>query len=309
MLFFVYYKLQKYEKYSYLSLFFLLCHFLLLILHAFLDMGELILGILCGIALSLFFSFGPAFFSQIRMSIQYGYRKSYPFAFGVSASDVIIVFLMLTVLKNVDLYELLHNVWVASIGGLVLVLMGFYYLKKEVKTYENKQSKIKFKSIGSDPRRRTIFMQGFVINLANPLIWIYWVSVIALLTGELNLTVAERYIFFVGVLGSTLGLDILKCKLASMLQQIITAKLLNITNKICAVVMFAFAAYIVVSMVLYQVSPKVREHEQQQGPPSSTQVIKKIHHLQKDENTFSLFHSPRLSGDSSNSDTDSKMHK
>ena len=175
MLFFIYYKLQKYEKYSYLSLFFLLCHFLLLILHAFLDMGELILGILCGIALSLFFSFGPAFFSQIRMSIQYGYRKSYPFAFGVSASDIIIVFLMLTVLKNVDLYELLHNVWVASIGGFVLVLMGFYYLKKEVKTYEDKQSKIKFKSIGGDPRRRTIFMQGFVINLANPLIWIYWV--------------------------------------------------------------------------------------------------------------------------------------
>ena len=80
-------------------------------------MGELILGILCGIALSLFFSFGPAFFSQLRTSIQYGYRKSYPFAFGVSAGDVIIVFLMLTVLKNVDLYELLHNVWVASIGG------------------------------------------------------------------------------------------------------------------------------------------------------------------------------------------------
>ena len=148
-------------------------------------MGELILGILCGIALSLFFSFGPAFFSQLRTSIQYGYRKSYPFAFGVSASDVIIVFLMLTVLKNVDLYELLHNVWVASIGGLVLILMGFYYLKKEVTIHEDKRHKIKFKSIGSDPRRRTIFMQGFVINIANPLIWIYWVSVIALMSDSL----------------------------------------------------------------------------------------------------------------------------
>lgn len=290
--------LQKYEKYSYLNLFFPLCHFLLLFLHTFLDMGELILGILCGIALSLFFSFGPAFFSQLRTSIQYGYRKSYPFAFGVSASDVIIVFLMLTVLKNVNLYELLHNVWVASIGGLVLILMGIYYLKKEVAIHEDKRRKIKFKSMDSDPRRRTIFMQGFVINIANPLIWIYWVSVIALLTGELNLTVAERYIFFIGVLGTTLGLDILKCKLASMLQQIITARLLNITNKICAVVMFAFAAYIVVSMVLYQVSPQVREHEQQQGPPSSTQMIKKIHHLQKSDSSVSFLHIPRMSGDS-----------
>ena len=164
-------------------------------------MGELLLGILCGIVLSLFFSFGPAFFSQIRTSIQYGYRKSYPFAFGVSVGDIIIVFLMLTVLKNVNLYELLHNVWVASIGGAVLVVMGIYFLRKEVTSLEDEEKHIKFKSKDGDPRRRTIFMQGFVINIVNPLIWIYWVSVIALLTGELNLTVLERYIFFLGVLG------------------------------------------------------------------------------------------------------------
>ena len=157
-------------------------------------MIELILGIVCGIALSLFFSFGPAFFSQIRTSIQYGYRKSYPFAFGVSAGDVLIVFLMLTVLKNVNLYELLHNVWVASIGGAVLIIMGIYYLKKEVSSLEGKESRIKFKSIGSDPRRRTIFMQGFIINFVNPTIWIYWVSVIALLTGELNLSVTPHVV-------------------------------------------------------------------------------------------------------------------
>ena len=270
-------------------------------------MGELLLGILCGVALSLFFSFGPAFFSQLRMSIQYGYRKSYPFAFGVSASDVIIVFLMLTVLKNVNLYELLHNVWVASIGGLVIVLMGLHFLHKEVTDLGNQGSNIKFKSIGSDPRRRTIFMQGFVINLANPLIWIYWVSIIALLTGELNLSVAERYIFFIGVLGTTLGLDVLKCKLASMLQQIITAKLLNITNKICAVVMFAFAAYIVVSMVLYQVSPEVREHEQQQTP-SSTQMIKKIHHLQKSDSSTLFWHPTRMHKDTTAHPKEQKTH-
>ena len=262
-------------------------------MHALIVMGELFLGILCGIALSLFFSFGPAFFSQIRTSIQYGYRKSYPFAFGVSVGDIIIVFLMLTVLKNVNLYELLHNVWVASIGGAVLVVMGIYFLRKEVTSLEDEEKHIKFKSKDGDPRRRTIFMQGFVINIVNPLIWIYWVSVIALLTGELNLTVLERYIFFLGVLGSTLGLDILKCKLASLLQQIITAKTLNITNKICAVAMFIFAGYMVISMALYQFNPKVRAHEQQ-NEPQSTQMIKKIHNLQKADSITNLFHMPRI---------------
>ncbi len=255
-------------------------------------MGELILGIICGIALSLFFSFGPAFFSQLRTSIQYGYRKSYPFAFGVSVGDVIIVFLMLTVLKNVDLYEMLHNVWVASISGAVLVLMGIYFFRKEVTSLEDEEKHIKFKSKDGDPRRRTVFMQGFVINIVNPLIWIYWVSVIALLTGELNLTVTERYIFFIGVLGTTLGLDILKCKLASLLQRIVTARLINITNKVCAIAMFAFAAYMVISMILYQVNPKVREHEQQ-TQPQSTQMIKKIHNLQKADSSISFLHPTR----------------
>lgn len=258
-------------------------------------MGELILGIVCGIALSLFFSFGPAFFSQLRTSIQYGYRKSYPFAFGVSVGDVIIVFLMLTVLKNVDLYEMLHNVWVASISGAVLVVMGIYFFRKEVTSLEDEEKHIKFKSKDGDPRRRTVFMQGFVINIVNPLIWIYWVSVIALLTGELNLTVAERYIFFIGVLGTTLGLDILKCKLASLLQRIVTARLINITNKVCAIAMFAFAAYMVISMILYQVNPKVREHEQQ-TQPQSTQMIKKIHNLQKADSNISFFHPARHHG-------------
>lgn len=259
-------------------------------------MGELFLGIVCGIALSLFFSFGPAFFSQLRTSIQYGYKKSYPFAFGVSASDIIIVFLMLTVLKNVDLYELLHNVWVASIGGVVLVGMGIYFMRREVTTLESKERHIKFRSKDGVPRRRTIFAQGFVINIVNPLIWIYWVSVIALLTGELNLSRVERYTFFVGVLGSTLGLDILKCKLASLLQRIITAKLLNITNKVCAVVMFVFAGYIVVSMAMYQFDPKVREREQQQVPPTSTQMIKKIHNLQKEDSSILFWHPTKHGG-------------
>lgn len=241
-------------------------------------MTELLLGILCGIALSLFFSFGPAFFSQLQSSIQYGYRKAFPFAFGVSASDIIIVFLMLTVLKNVELYELLHNTYVAIGGAAVLGAMGIYYLRKKplTATAPGTHSRLKFKMEGGQMRRSTIFLHGFIINLMNPLIWVYWVSVVTLVTGEFNLTIAERYLFFVGVLGATLSLDLLKCKLASLLQRIITARVLNITNKATALIMFAFAAYMVISMVLYQTDPKSRERQQQNNP---AEMFKNIHNL------------------------------
>ena len=244
-------------------------------------MTELLIGIVCGLALSLFFSFGPAFFSQLRTSIQYGYRRSYPFAFGVSAGDVLCVGLMLTVLKNVDLFVALHNVWVASIASAVLIMMGVHYFKKEVTSLEGKESRIKFKSKDGDPRRLTVFFQGFVINFVNPFIWIYWVSVVALVSGEFGMVGIKRYIFFAGLLGTTLSMDLLKCKLASLLQRMVTAKVLNISNKVCAGIMFAFAAYLLGSMILYQVSPKAREREQSQ-PNNKTEMIKKIHNLQMD---------------------------
>lgn len=236
-------------------------------------MTELFLGVLCGVALSLFFSFGPAFFSQIRASIQHGFRRAYPFAFGVSAGDVLIVGLMLTVLRNVDLFEALHNVWVASIGGAVLLAMGIYFFRKRVVIPDDEALPLKNANAEGDPRWLTVFVQGFVINFANPLIWIYWVSVVALLTGELDLTSTERYIFFVGLLATTLGLDLLKCKLASLLQRIVTPRLMNNVNKACGVVLVGFAVYVVLSMALYQTTP---QHTQQQTP-TSTELIKRIH--------------------------------
>lgn len=271
--------LQKYKKKSIYALFFIYvvfyCYFCTL-----LDvMIELLLGIVCGIALSLFFSFGPSFFTQVRTSIQYGFKKSYPFAFGISAGDVIIVFLMLTVLKNADLYSLVHNVWVASVGGGVMILMAVYFFRKEVTSlegYEGKEPHIKFRSKDGEPRRRSIFLQGFLINFINPTIWIYWISVITLITGELNMSVLERYEFFFGVMAATLGMDIMKCKLASMLQRIMTAKVLNITNKICAIILFCFAAYLIISMIVYQTSP-AKDNPVVAQKPKSTEMIKTIH--------------------------------
>ena len=117
----------------------------------------------------------------------------------------------------------------------------------------------------------------------NPLIWVYWVSVVTLVTGEFNLTLTERYLFFFGVLGATLSLDLLKCKLASLLQRIITARVLNITNKATALIMFAFAAYMVISMALYQCDPAAREKQQQNNP---AEIMKKVHHI--GDSTLSL---------------------
>lgn len=238
---------------------------------------ELLIGILCGIALSLFFSFGPAFFALIQSSVQYGYRRAVPFAFGVSVGDVVIVLLMLTVLKNVDMYAVMHNVWVASIAGVVIAMMGIYTFRKKSNLNNDKQSPDKFK-IDPYSRRRTIFVRGFVLNFINPMIWIYWVSVIALFSGELHIPTNQMYLFFFGVLGATLGMDMLKCKLSSLLQRVITAKVMDIFNKVTGGLLVFFAGFMIVSMLLYNFGSEEKQHALDQ-PPTSTEVIKKMHEL------------------------------
>ena len=233
---------------------------------------ELLLGILCGIALSLFFSFGPAFFSQLQASIHYGYRRAVPFAFGVSAGDVFIVFMMLTVLKNVNMAGVLHNAWVASISCIFIAAMGIYTFRKVSSVPQHDGSTIPAVA----PRRRTVFLHGFFLNFLNPLIWIYWISVIALISGEMEISTGDMYLFCVGVLGTTLALDILKCKAASLLHRVITDRLLNIFNKVTGIILIAFAIYLFVSMWVYQNNPESSD-SQHLNIPNQTEVIKNIH--------------------------------
>ncbi len=234
---------------------------------------HLLVGILSGIALSLFFSFGPAFFGLIQNSIQHGFRKAMAFAVGVSASDVVVVFLMLTVLKNVDMEAALHNVYVASIGGAAIAAMGVFYFRKKAVAVQDAKSRLKFRNDDST-RLRHQAIQGFMLNIFNPFIWIYWVSVIALLSGEVGLVGVDRYVFFAGLLAATLGCDLLKCRLASLMQEWFTAKVLNFFNKGVGVVLIGFAIYLVMAMILYQTNPKIREKEQG-NTPQGTKFIEK----------------------------------
>lgn len=241
---------------------------------------ELLIGILCGIALSLFFSFGPAFFGLIQNSIEHGFRRAMAFAVGVSLSDVLVVFLMLTVFKNVDMEAALHNIYVALIGGAGIIVMGVYTFRKKTKPASGKHGHMKFKSLENVGRRR-LLLHGFLLNILNPFIWVYWVSVITLLSGEVGLYGADRYVFFAGLLGATLGCDLVKCRLAAMLQQLITAKVLNIFNKVTGLILIAFGVYLIAAMVVYQTNPKVRAKEQEKVP-QSTKIIQSLHQVTKD---------------------------
>ena len=214
-------------------------------------MVQFLLGLLGGVVLSLFFSFGPAFFSQIQASIHYGFRNAMPFAIGVSMSDILIVALFLFLSRNIPIEEivvLLNNRWIICIGAAVVASFGLYTMFVKTKRTAEVGEYERLSQNPMPPARKSVFFRGLFLNLLNPLIWLYWSTLVTLLVcGDAEISVVGRYLFFGGVLTATLGMDILKCKLASMLQRIITFRFLKIFNKTVGCILIAFAVVMVAS--------------------------------------------------------------
>ena len=211
-----------------------------------------LLGILGGIALSLFSSFGPAFFSQLQASIHYGFRNAVPFAFGVSTSDIMIVCLLLLISRNIPIDEMiviLGNKWIIYVGASVVAGFGLYtmFLKTKRATESSENEKFDYRNVQL-PSRISVYFRGLMLNFLNPVIWLYWATLVAILIcGESEISLGQRYLFFGGVLTATLSMDILKCKLASLLQRIITFRFLEVFNKCVGIILLGFAIFMFVS--------------------------------------------------------------
>lgn len=244
-------------------------------------MGLFLLGILGGIALSLFFSFGPAFFSQIQASIHYGFRNAVPFAFGVSTSDVLIVTTLVLISRNIpmeDMIQLLNNRWIIYVGAGVVASFGLYtmFLKTRHAAESSETDKINFRNV-QIPSRLSVYLRGFTLNFFNPVIWLYWATLVTILVcSESDISLGQRYLFFGGVLSATLSMDILKCKLASLLQRIITYRFLKVFNKSVGIILIGFAVFMVAStMPRFEQNGNQRSVEMMQEIMNTKPTLKK----------------------------------
>lgn len=236
-----------------------------------------LLGILGGIALSLFFSFGPAFFSQIQASIHYGFRNAVPFAFGVSSSDVVIVAVLLLISRNIpmeDMILMLNNRWIIYVGAAVVASFGLYtmFLKTRHAAESSENDKISFHNV-QIPSRLNVYLRGVTLNFFNPVIWLYWATLVTILIcGESEISIGQRYLFFGGVLAATLSMDVLKCKLASLLQRIITYRFLRIFNKCVGTILIGFAVFMVVST-----TPRFEKNSNQKSIEMMQEIMNSKH--------------------------------
>lgn len=230
---------------------------------------EILIGLLCGIVFSLFFSFGPGFWGLIQNSIHYGFRKGVAFEVGVNLSDIVMVVLLLTLLNKDSITSTLHTPAASIIGGSVVIIFGIYTLLRRPESTKESKGRLRV-VLKQAPQSRELMLHGFLLNTFNPSIWLYWAALIAVVKAEVSMNDLEAFLFFISMLLGELSGGILKCRLASMLQNTLSPKVLTTVNHVVGAILIALGAYMIISMV---VSLKHPERNDKEPTEVVTQII------------------------------------
>ena len=218
-------------------------------------------AIVLGLTLSIVFGFGPAFITLIQTSIHRGFRSAAWFALGVCLNDVLMVSLcVLTSIQVVANND--REMFLFSMGaGIILILFGIFTYTRKVKEDNFKgikertdeiidETKEIFKNEDDTPRWFVFLGKGFVLNILNPFVWIFWFSTVAITAGNMGGDKLKTLGFFGIMLATCLGCDLLKAKGASFLKRFFNAKRIRIMNIVIGVGLVLFGLYFIVNGII-----------------------------------------------------------
>ena len=188
-------------------------------------------GLLFGLVFIV--AIGPSFFLLIQNSIEYGFKKGAFIAIGISLSDVL--FVLITLLGLSAIISDPENTSLFSyIAAIILGVFGIYsFVRKPVinndETIANGRGVFRF------------LAKGFLINIFNPTIILFWITLSSTISTTYDYTWAEKRSFFIGLLITIITSDILKAYLANNVRSFITVRSVKIFNQLVGGILVVFA--------------------------------------------------------------------
>lgn len=206
-------------------------------------MDIIIKGFLTGCVLSIMI--GPVFFVLLETSIKRGVKAAVAFDLGVLLNDIVYIFIAYVFYNQVE--ELSHgenNSLVRIIGGLLFVVYGVINFFKKV--HDSAVDDV----FNLNVRKRDyllLFVKGFLLNLANPLVVFYWFSVMTLGAGytEGGHDHYTMFVFFGTILATFFSVDFLKIIGAKQLQPLVTHKRLVMLNRLIGIIFVASGIFLI----------------------------------------------------------------
>lgn len=206
-------------------------------------MNALYEGAALGLSLAFIFGFGPAFFALIQTALHRGFWQGVLLAFGIFLNDLVVV--VLALLGSVSLIQGSENYKLLGIiGGSLLIIFGIFTLSRKQASRQEKQN-------NHNNNHVIIYIgKGFLLNLANPFVWLFWVTVAMSATATYHAETYKLTLFFAAALGVILSTDILKVFTASRLKKLLNDRFLIMVNKIAGVGLIVFGMFLIVRAIV-----------------------------------------------------------
>lgn len=207
-------------------------------------------AIMIGLFLSVVVNMGPAFITLVQTSLHRGFKSAAWFAIGVILNDAMVISLCILTSVQVVMRSSFEAA-LASIGaGIILLLFGIFTYRRKVKTAEENFLEQRTNEIVREKENKpswfVFFGKGFVLNILNPFVWIFWFSAVAMVAGNMGGNKTSTFVFFAIILGTTLTMELLKAWGAAQLKQFLTPKRTVIMNRVAGVLLMLFGAYFIV---------------------------------------------------------------
>ncbi len=203
-------------------------------------MHPLFEGMALGLTLALFFGFGPAFFALVQTGIHRGFSKGFILAVGVFLNDLTVVSISIVaahaVMNNMHKHQLL-----GVAGGSILILFGLLTYRHKI-VVSNDDNVVNI----SEPHAITYLIKGFLLNIANPFVWLFWPTVVLGVAAPFMDTTSDIILFFAGTLAVVFSSDVAKVYLATKIKRYITDKFLRLINKIAGIILILFGIALII---------------------------------------------------------------
>lgn len=215
-------------------------------------------GVIIGLTLAVIMGFGPSFFTLIHTSISRGFKSAMLLDIGIILNDIMIVALMMMSNIKFDITGGRNMIYAGISAGIILIIFGIYtYTLSPTKiiniSQNNSESIEKLnKRFDDTPKWYVYLSKGFLINIFNPFVWIFWITCVATASSNYGGNKDSLMIFFAGVFATALFFDILKALGAYSLKRFFTERMLRIFNKITGIALILSAIYIIVRVLLFQ---------------------------------------------------------
>lgn len=209
-------------------------------------------AILIGLFLSVVVNMGPAFIALLQTSFNRGFRPAAWFATGVILNDALVVMLCIITSVNVVI-RTSFDAALACIGtGVILLVFGIVTFRKKTGGSDHGEEIIKKRSeeilnkLNDNPAWYVYFGKGFALNILNPFVWLFWLSAVAIVAGNMGGNKISTIVFFGIILGTTYAMELLKAWGASKQKKFLTPQRTALVNKIAGVMLMLCGTYFIV---------------------------------------------------------------